>query len=51
MQHRHLTVLLAAAAMAWSVAIQADTDSAVKYPPASRVSTIDDYHGIKVADP
>jgi hypothetical protein len=49
MQHRYLTVLLAAAAMVWSVAIQADT--ALKYPPAPRGSTIDDYHGIKVADP
>jgi prolyl oligopeptidase len=49
MQHRHLAVLIAAAAMAWSIAIQADT--ALKYPAAPRVSTIDDYHGIKVADP
>jgi prolyl oligopeptidase len=47
MQHRYLPLL--AAAMIWSAGVQADRP--LQYPAAPRGSTVDDYHGIKVADP
>lgn len=49
MQHRQLAALLAVSALSLSAIGMADT--AAKYPPAPRGSTIDDYHGTKVPDP
>jgi prolyl oligopeptidase len=49
MQHRQLAALLAVSFLSWSAISLADT--AMKYPPAPRGSTVDDYHGTKVPDP
>jgi prolyl oligopeptidase len=49
MQHRHLAVFFASSAIALGAVCQAD--SALKYPPAPRGTTVDDYHGTKVPDP
>jgi prolyl oligopeptidase len=49
MQHRLLAALLAVSALAWGSIGMADT--ALKYPPAPRGSTVDDYHGTLVPDP
>jgi prolyl oligopeptidase len=49
MQHRQLAALLAVSALSFSAIGMADT--AMKYPPAPRGSTVDDYHGTKVPDP
>ena len=49
MQHRQLAALLAVSALSWGAIGMADT--AMKYPPAPRGSTVDDYHGTKVPDP
>jgi prolyl oligopeptidase len=49
MQYRHLAVFFASSALALGAVCQAD--SALKYPPAPRGTTVDDYHGTKVADP
>jgi prolyl oligopeptidase len=50
MLQRQIAVFMAIGALAWGTAA-AQADSALKYPPAQRDATVDDYHGTKVADP
>jgi prolyl oligopeptidase len=50
MLQRHLAIFVGLSALALG-ALTAQADTALKYPPAPRDSTVDDYHGTKVPDP
>jgi prolyl oligopeptidase len=50
MLQRYIAILAGLGALAWG-ATAVVADAALEYPPAPRGDTVDDYHGVKVADP